>query len=162
MTLVTMKVMTLKNFPSFRIVRRTIFFLALVLVILRPVPGRSTDTNSLLSPFEEKLLEFINQYRTNHGLHPLLFDPGLYKLAKKHSTYMDERDELSHDHFDERFEQSGKSFCAENVGWNSRTPDAQFRAWRSSQGHNVNMLNEKVRKAGISRVDAYVTFFTCD
>ncbi len=157
--------MTLKTSPrprSPKILRKTFFFLALVLAILISAPAQSTETDSLLTPFEEKLLEFINQYRVRHGSSLLLFDAGLYELAKKHSAYMEKRSELSHDHFDERFEQSGKSFCAENVGWNARTPDAQFRAWRSSQGHNSNMLNKKAKKAGISRVGAYVTFFTCD
>ncbi len=165
LTLVIMKVMTLKTFPrpgSSKNLRKTFFFIAFVLAVLRPAPAQSTEIDSFLIPFEEKLLEFINQYRARHGSSPLLFDAGLYELARKHSAYMDKRGELSHDHFDQRFEQSGKSFCAENVGWNARTPDAQFKAWRNSHGHNSNMLNKKAKKAGISRVGAYVTFFACD
>ncbi len=75
---------------------------------------------------------------------------------------MDKKNVLSHDHFHERFRNCRRSHCVENVGWNSPTPDAQFKAWKGSKGHNANLLDKKIKYAGISKTGAYVTFFACD
>jgi uncharacterized protein YkwD len=146
-----------------KIMRRTILLVIIIFGgILEPVPGSSIEIVTLSSPFEESLLSDINRYRANHGLQPLLFDPGLYELAQEHSSYMHEREKLSHDHFDTRFRRSGSQFCLENVGWNAPTPKAQLDAWKSSSQHNLNMLHKRTRRAGISKVGDTVTFFACD
>jgi len=112
--------------------------------------------------YSEELLDLINQYRTNNGLSVLYYDDKLTAIAEGHSTDMYRRNVLSHDHFHERFNQSGSDYCVENVGWNYPTPGDEFNAWRNSEEHNRNMLAGDIRKAGISRVGAYVTFFACN
>ena len=115
-----------------------------------------------LSSYEEKLLGSINQYRVQKGLDPLSFDKVLQKFAEIHSRYMESTDTLTHTGFDDRYKQCGRVLCLENVGWNFVTPEDQFQAWKNSTGHNENMLNKRIRHAGISKVGSYVTFFACD
>ena len=120
------------------------------------------DTGVRLSPYEMDLFHRINQYRVRNGSNPLKPDNVLQGLARNHSRHMDEENCLSHDAFHERFEKCGRSHCVENVGWNSPTPDDQLIAWKKSEGHNTNLLNRRIRFAGVSKVGAFVTFFACD
>jgi uncharacterized protein YkwD len=83
-------------------------------------------------------------------------------LARRHSKNMCKEETLCHDGFSERFRQSGKRRCVENVGWNCTSAAEQFTQWQRSPGHNHNLLDEGIRSAGISRTGAYVTFFACD
>jgi hypothetical protein len=112
--------------------------------------------------YEQELLNYINQYRIKKGLTTLSSDITLSKAAKNHSQYMNKNNALNHSDFNERFRQSKRSLCVENVGWNYTTPESQFKAWENSQDHNKNMLNKRTRHAGISKVGSYVTFFACD
>jgi len=89
-------------------------------------------------------------------------DANFNKLAKSHSQYMQKKNALDHDYFQERFTKSGRSLCVENVGWNYSTPEAQFQAWKTSDGHNKNLLNKKIKHAGIAKSGSYVTFFACE
>jgi uncharacterized protein YkwD len=57
---------------------------------------------------------------------------------------------------------SGRNHCVENVGWNYASPEDEFIAWKRSDEHNSNMLVPDIRRAGISKVGVYVTFFACD
>jgi len=134
-------------------------YILIILIFINPAYGLS-DKPSFT--FEEKLLTHINQYRIKNGLHPLYFDETLNNLAKGHSRDMYDKKDLNHDNFYERFEQCGRSLCVENVGWNHPTPEAQFKAWKNSKGHNTNMLKKKVKYCGISRIGTYVTFFACN
>jgi uncharacterized protein YkwD len=115
-----------------------------------------------MNSFEKGLLEHINSYRKKYGLPPLAFDRKLHELAGKHSRHMERKNSLSHDGFQERFRSSGKTYCIENVGWNYPSAEGQFKGWKKSEGHNRNMLDKKIRSAGIAKSGAFVTFFGCD
>jgi uncharacterized protein YkwD len=147
----------MKNFRSipFRVL---LLFLTVSLQI-----GRSyaLDANKS-SLYETELLHRINQYRTDNGLNTLSPDSTLNRLAGNHSRYMNKEKILCHDNFEERFRECGRTSCVENVGWNSPTPVAQLLAWENSRGHNANLLNRKIRYAGLAKVGDYVTFFACD
>ena len=114
-----------------------------------------------LSSYEERLFMHINQYRMANGLDPLAMDESLTRLAERHSANMEGKNILSHERFNERFRQSGRSLCVENVGWNYQTSEDQFRAWKTSGEHNKNLLNKKITHTGIAQTGAYVTFFAC-
>ena len=114
------------------------------------------------SSYEENLLSYINEYRLENGLNALSFDKALNRFAKVHCQHMEFTDQLDHAGFNERFKQCGRSLCVENVGWNFKTPEGQFRAWKNSREHNENMLNKQIKHAGISKTGPYVTFFACD
>jgi uncharacterized protein YkwD len=132
-----------------------------ILIILSAAYGYSFDKNKLPA-YEEELLHNINQYRVMNDLHPLSADETLNRLAENHSLYMNRKNVLSHDDFQERVGICKRSHCVENVGRNYSNPEAQFKAWKKSREHNQNLLNKNIRSAGISRVGAYVTFFACD
>ena len=128
-------------------------------------PAFAFDTVASLedsSHFIGQLLSYINHYRENKRLKPLSFDRELTLLAQNHTADMQRKGALSHDHFQERFKKSGHSSCVENVGWNYRSPKELFEAWQNSRGHDQNMIADDIRKAGISRVGTYVTFFACN
>lgn len=119
----------------------------------QPKPARSG--------FEVRLLQLINNYRAANGLGRLVSSPKLNALAREHSAYQNQVGKLSHDGFSERSKRAQCGGCVENVGWNYHTPQAQFRGWKNSPGHNRNMLRSYIRKSGIAKVGPYVTFFAC-
>ena len=112
--------------------------------------------------YAQRLVELVNEYRTSHGRARLASDRTLAALASEHSTAMGRAAALSHDDFPSRVRRSGGKLCVENVGWNYRTPQAQFDAWRASAGHDRNMLDDRVDRIGIGNAGAYVTMIACD
>jgi uncharacterized protein YkwD len=68
---------------------------------------------------------------------------------------------LSHDDFQARFRRSGYAMCVENVGWNYPTPIAQLDAWRTSPGHDRNLLERRATHAGVGVAGEYVTLIAC-
>ncbi len=142
-------------------IRRRFILFPLIIGILLTVYAPYGFAGSRLSSYEERLFMHINQYRMANGLNPLATDESLTRLAERHSVYMEEKNVLSHERFNERFRQSARSLCVENVGWNYQTPEDQFRAWKTSAGHNKNLLNKKITHTGIAQSGAYVTFLAC-
>jgi uncharacterized protein YkwD len=115
-----------------------------------------------LSRFEVETLEYINQYRAEHGLAALMFNEKLQALAREHSHEMYQSHTLGHQNFMQRYRKSGRRACVENAGVNSPTSLNQFVGWRNSPGHQRNLVDRKVKYAGIAQVGPYVTFFACD
>jgi uncharacterized protein YkwD len=114
------------------------------------------------SSFEDELLVLINRYRSTKKLKPLVSSPQYAELAREHSQAMQEQGRMSHDGFDGRFRRAGDaSSCVENVAWNQKTPQSLFDGWRTSPGHNRNLLDRKIRRVGLERSGAYTTFFAC-
>jgi len=113
------------------------------------------------SRYSSQLLDSINAYRAKRGVPALRTDANLNGLAYEHSKDMARIGKLNHDGYRERGMRSGSEVCVENVGWNYATPEAQLKAWIASPGHNQNMLDAKVTKAGTGDANAYVTFIAC-
>jgi uncharacterized protein YkwD len=111
--------------------------------------------------YSARLLVSINAYRIKHGVPELSPAANLNVLAYEHSKHMAQAGKLSHEGFRERGMRSNSPVCVENVGWNYTSPEAQLKAWIESPGHNKNMLDPKVTKAGIGVANAYVTFIAC-
>ncbi|MCM0755361.1 CAP domain-containing protein [Desulfovibrio aminophilus] len=131
--------------------------LAAVLAVL------ATAAPSLAGGFEDELLERINAYRLERGLAALHRDSGLDRLALAHSRGMEAEGRLSHDGFDGRFARADSNHCVENVGLRlpDPTPERQFEGWRDSPGHDENLLDPDVRRAGLGRSGGYATFLGC-
>jgi uncharacterized protein YkwD len=142
-------------------IRRYFIIFPLIIGLLLTVYPLCGFAGSRLSSYEERLLTHINQFRKANGLNPLVMDEKLTRLAERHCTYMEGKNVLSHERFNERFRQSERSLCVENVGWNYQTPEDQFRAWKTSREHNKNLLNKEITHTGIARTGTYVTFFAC-
>ena len=107
------------------------------------------------------LAQAVNAYRESNGLSALEPDASLTSLAAAHGAAMAGSGKLDHDGFQDRVRQSGYPLCVENVGWNYRTPRAQFDAWRRSPGHDSNMRRPNLEKAGVAIVHGYVTWIAC-
>jgi uncharacterized protein YkwD len=134
-------------------------------IFLLTSPAFAFDTVASLddsSHFIKQLLNYINHYRETKRLKPLSVDGGLTLLAQNHTADMQRKSILSHDLFEERFKKSGHNSCVENVGWNYQSPKELFEAWKNSKGHDQNMVADDIRRAGISRIGTYVTFFACN
>jgi uncharacterized protein YkwD len=142
-------------------IRRYFIIFPLITGLLLTVCPLHGFAGSRLSSYEERLFMHINRHRMANGLDPLAMDENLLRLAERHSLHMEGNNILSHERFQERFRQSGRSLCVENVGWNYQTPEDQFRAWKTSGEHNKNLLNKKITLTGIAQTGAYVTFFAC-
>jgi uncharacterized protein YkwD len=140
--------------------RRFIIFPLIIMVLLAIYPPYGL-AGSRLSSYEGRLFMHINQFRMANGLKPLVMDEKLKRLAERHNVHMEGTNVLSHERFNERFRQSGRSLCVENVGWNYQTPEDQFRAWKTSEEHNKNLLNKTITRTGIAQTGTYVTFFAC-
>ena len=139
-----------------------IFLLVSCIFFACPVLGscRSLKSNGLPS-YETTLFNQINTYRKYVDLPPLRINTHLTRLARRHSFSMFRQKRLSHANFKTRFLQSGSRSCVENVGHNHSAPLKQFDAWRTSQGHDENMLNPEIRSVGLAKVGSFVTFFAC-
>ena len=111
--------------------------------------------------YPQRLAALVNQYRTSHGLPALILDATVADLAREHSAAMAKKGQLSHDEFPSRVRRSGFAMCVENIGWNYRSPEAQFDGWRASPGHDRNMLDRRVDQMGIGIADDYVTLIAC-
>lgn len=112
--------------------------------------------------FEDELLVLINRYRSGKKLKALTGSAPYDDLALEHSRTMQEQGSMSHDGFEERFRRAtDASSCVENVGWNHPTPRSLLDGWQKSAGHNRNLLERKISRAGIGKSGPYVTFFAC-
>ena len=130
-------------------------FLVLLLVLV-PAGARAGG-------FEDDLLTRINAWRQEHGLEALRRDSRLDALAQEQARAMSAAKRLSHDGFDDRFSRSGSHHCVENAGmlWPEPTPKRQFEGWRDSPGHNENLLDPDIRRAGLAQEGGYSTFLGC-
>jgi uncharacterized protein YkwD len=112
-------------------------------------------------PFATQLGKLINDYRAQHDVPPLALDASLSGLAHEHAAQMAKDKRLSHYRFEERFAKAGSPRCVENVGWNQRTPEAEFAGWRDSPTHSRNLLDADITRMGIGIQDRYVAYFAC-
>lgn len=98
----------------------------------------------------------INRIRQEHGLKPLIWWPELADCAREHCQNMaDEKCEVGHDGFDERFEHMQTivriTFFGENVAYcyGYENPIAiSVEGWMESEGHRKNIL-ENFEETGI-------------
>lgn len=132
----------------------------LLLAILSAKAASGAD--AVQKNYDADLLAEINGYRAAHHLTKLAQDGDMARLAKEHSDRMNSENRLSHDGFQGRFTESGRTECVENVGWNYPAARQQFLGWKASPGHNRNMLRKEIMRAGIGRSGPYVTFFACN
>ncbi|GAB4118232.1 MAG: CAP domain-containing protein [Thermoflexibacter sp.] len=97
----------------------------------------------------ERTLLLINNYRQSKGLKALVPLPVIYEECLKHCYDMAEIGNISHDGFDKRMRNIGKSVrfggSGENVAYNSNQHDpalSAFKQWVGSRGHHQNMLGK--------------------
>lgn len=110
------------------------------------------------------VLALVNQHRAANGLGPVCLDPLLNEAARAHS-----QDMLSNNYFDhtglngskpwDRIQATGYggTYFSENIAFGYTTAAEVFEGWRTSPGHNANMLSPSATEMGIARVGDYWT-----
>lgn len=123
----------------------------------------SENTKPLARQMNKELLLLINNHRANNKLKPLIMDSVLNDVAYSHSAWMNKTSEFSHigedgtDPF-QRCENFKTECEAENIAFAlNQGPSKYFELWKSSPGHNANMLNSDYTKIGIGIKNGYAT-----
>ncbi len=95
------------------------------------------------SQMEIDILNAVNDYRISLGLSVLKKVDGITILASDHNTYMIDKNAVSHDNFDKRYnalvKDIGAKSVSENVAYGYLTADAVVKAWIKSDGHRKNI-----------------------
>jgi len=88
---------------------------------------------------ELETMALINKYRQDIGLNILQQNKHVSYLAEQHNTYMITNNIVSHDGFDERYNNIVEVLKAikvgENIAYNYKSPKAALDAWLLSPGH---------------------------
>lgn len=101
----------------------------------------------------------ISAYRRAHDLSPVIIDPGLMALAQAQADAMARANHLSHEiegPLARRLDAAHrpKGYAVENVSAGYASADAAVAGWQRSPGHNLNLLDTKMRRMGIAAADA--------
>lgn len=137
-------------------------------------PTTVTPPPGNLDAEEGQFLNLLNEYRRANGLPEFSFNQTLTNAAKWQSNDMATKNYLGHVDSQGRdpfvriadFGYTANTFKAENVAGGYETAAEVFEGWKSSAGHNANMLNRNLRVIGIGRVynanSTYKWYWTTD
>src|SRR6266487_5612932 len=104
----------------------------------------------------------ISAYRKSYGLSAVVVDPKLTELASKQANAMADRGSLDHDvyaSFRYRMASYGTLSAAENLANGTKTFAQTFAVWKSSSGHNVNLLLPSATRIGIASASSHGTTY---
>ena len=100
-------------------------------------------TNYDYIAIETDLAKLINDYRASKGLNVLTLDNYVSKISEGHDHYMIDKNEISHDLFDNRYNNivnvHGARKVSENVAYNFNTAQSTLNAWIKSPEHKANL-----------------------
>mgnify|MGYP001249937274 CR=1 FL=1 len=99
--------------------------------------GAHHFTNRYLEDYEKELWDLINEYRAENGVAPIRWDEGRHKLAQKAAA------ECSVNGFQH------PGVADKNITWNTTDPLAALEMWKSSPGHNANLLASDAKYGAI-------------
>ncbi len=136
-------------------------------------PAGALDDRDYGSPKldSDTALRLINSYRSKKGLSPLKLNSRLTQAAKAHARDLARLDKISHYGSDgsnpwDRVKRTGygAKLTAENVGTGQATIEEVIEGWKSSEGHNKNLLLPDAEDMGIALVhndkSNFKTFWT--
>ena len=118
-----------------------------------------------LDPYEYEFFVLLNEHRADAGVPPVQPDRILNQVARDYAQFMADTDCFDHTECDGKqpwdrmceggFEPvcRGATEAGENIAAGQWTGRDVFEAWRSSSGHNENMLRPSFRVVGIGRVE---------
>jgi hypothetical protein len=95
----------------------------------------------------------ISAYRKSYGLPAVTADAKLTELARQQANAMAERRSMDHNvyaSFHSRIAPYGSASAAENLAMRTKTFDETLAMWKSSSGHNANLLKLNVRRMGLA------------
>jgi len=117
---------------------------------------------------EKAFLKIINDYRAQYGLQALSVSENLERSATWMANDMATRNYFSHGDSMGRLSQTRIAECGatmasgENLGAGPDIISAAqaFELWRTSPGHNANMLYASYRQIGIARISNPSSYYT--
>lgn len=131
--------------------KSNLFQLVFIMIILLIVDSCSSDDSKSIeeaiptqmeytfSSNELETLDLINAYRASIGLNVLVRNNHISYIAEEHNVYMINNNIVSHDGFENRFENIVKVLGAinvsENVAYNYKSPQGVLDAWLLSPAH---------------------------
>ncbi len=109
-----------------------------------------------LHPFEQEVLDLVNQERAGAGCNPLTANEKLVAAARGHSDDMAINDFFSHTGSDgssagDRISREGYDWSryGENIAAGYTSPASVMNGWMNSPGHRANILNCAFTEIGI-------------
>lgn len=121
-------------------------------------PGQKLiiPTASDVKAYETEVVRLCNVQRTNRGLHPLVQNWQLSRIARLKSQDMINKNYFSHlsPTYGSPFtmmQNFGISFSSagENIAMGQRTPSEVVTAWMNSSGHRANILSSSYTQIGV-------------
>jgi len=137
-----------------------------------PAAPAPVQTGACRDGEEWAMLSLINDYRAANGLGPVQMTQTLSNAAEYHSADMASKDYFSHTLADgtswsqnmTNFGYDYSTYRAENIAAGYAAAAATFEQWRTSPGHNANMLSASLTAIGIGRAyganSTYGTYWT--
>ncbi|MFT4203524.1 MAG: CAP domain-containing protein [Chitinophagaceae bacterium] len=117
--------------------------------------------------YQQEILKYINQYRSNKGKGALELDDNLNAIAYRHSRDMSSGNvAFGHDGFDDRMAKVRKynprlAGFAENVAAGMQSPREVSADWYGSSGHRRNLLGDYILTGiGVERGSDGELYFT--
>ncbi|NMF04677.1 CAP domain-containing protein [Clostridium beijerinckii] len=126
-------------------------------VNVQGLPNLPTNYSiSIQNSAEDKILQLMNEKRTEAGLQPLTIDNTLVQVARYKSDNMIQNNFFNHTNPDGTkwtnwLHTIGYTYTTsgENIAYNTSDPVELFNQWWNSLGHRENMMNEKYTRVGI-------------
>lgn len=116
--------------------------IAVVMAITIPVVAQAED-----------MAKLISQYRREHGLSEVKTDPALTAMAERQAKAMAATGVMDHSvagSFGSRVSGLKMGVAAENIAAGTKTWTETFRIWKTSPGHNANLLQSRVDSVGVA------------
>jgi uncharacterized protein YkwD len=104
----------------------------------------------------------ISAYRKSYGLPAVTVDPKLSELARQQATAMAERGSMDHNvyaSFRSRMASYGSAPAGENLAMGTKTFGDTFATWKSSPGHNANLLKANLTRIGVASASRHGTTY---
>jgi len=95
----------------------------------------------------------ISVYRKSYGLSAVTEDAKLTELARQQANAMAEKRSMDHNvyaSFSSRITPYGSASAAENIAMGTKTFAETLGIWKSSSGHNANLLKPNVTRIGLA------------
>jgi uncharacterized protein YkwD len=101
----------------------------------------------------EDMAEMISRYRRAHGLSTVKTDPQLTAIAEQQARAMAASGIMDHGvagSFTFRMSGARTGIAAENIAAGTSTWAETLRGWKTSPGHNANLLQSKADIVGVA------------
>jgi uncharacterized protein YkwD len=107
---------------------------------------------------EKELMLLINNYRQGLGLNKLESIDHISYKAEEHDEYMISMNAVSHNFFQNRYQNMvdvlGAKNVSENLAYSYSTSASAFNAWLNSEGHKANIIGQYTHFGISIRVNA--------